>query len=207
MTTSSATHVGDGETVTFSLGFPYLQKSHIFVFVGGVLTTNYVWTDSDTITLGATPARFTQVFISRVTSTERLADFDGIANSAAEIELASLQMFYALQEQRNQIEAITEDVDPPALVAAVAAEAYALDAFLTAIVWVPPGVTGPQGPKGATGARGATGPTGDAGATGPAGLRGDKGATGDQGATGPTGEAGPVGPDGVVTGDGEGGGG
>jgi FG-GAP-like repeat/Collagen triple helix repeat (20 copies)/FG-GAP repeat len=66
---------------------------------------------------------------------------------------------------------------------------------ITVSVYLPQGLTGPQGPQGPAGAKGDTGPQGAAGARGDAGLTGPAGPAG---AAGPTGAAGPAGEKGAT---------
>ena len=201
---AGVSYAADGVRREFSLGFPYVSRSHIAVFVGGVLTQAYTWVTPDKIRLSFVPAPLVQVAILRSTSSTRLVSFAGFNQSAQELDLMFRQVFYALQEAKAQIAAITTDVDPPAEVAADAAADYAALTAAARAAWVPPGVTGPTGPKGADGDRGPKGATGDAGPAGPQGLRGPKGETGDQGPVGPDG---PEGAPGLISSGGGGGGG
>jgi hypothetical protein len=201
---------GNGVTRSFTFSFPYVSRSHVYVSVGGVLTTNFSWTATNTIRLGFVPAPLVPIVISRVTSLTRLVSFEGVGQSVRELRLESDQLFYALEELSAQLAAITPDVDPPAAAHAAAAAAYAIATSAARAAWVAPGVTGPAGPKGPDGAAGAKGEDGDAGPDGPQGLRGPKGPPGDQGTvgpTGPTGDPGPAGtaPEGDTGGGGEGG--
>lgn len=204
---SSASYIGDGLTREFALGFPYVSRSHVLVAVGGTLTANYTWLDANTIRLGFVPAPLVPVVVFRTTSSTRLATFNGVNLSTASIDLMFRQVFYALQEAKAQINAITVNVDPAAEALAEAAETYAALSAAARDVWIPPGVTGPQGPKGPDGDPGPKGETGDEGPAGPTGLQGIKGETGDRGAVGPDGPEGDPGqnaPGGGGDGGGEG---
>ncbi len=80
---------------------PYLDKSHIKVFVSGVRNTTWSWVNSGVITI--TAALAAPVVIQRLTSPdERLVDYlSGVTLTEADLDQDSLQAFYLAQEARD----------------------------------------------------------------------------------------------------------
>ena len=113
-------YTGNGSTATFAVPFPYLLRSHVRLYyglnlvTGGYQTllvdgTNYNWTNGNTVQLTVAPPNGTVLTIRRETpTTSRLVDWsDGSSLSAADMDTADLQNFYAIQEHRDFIEALT----------------------------------------------------------------------------------------------------
>lgn len=64
---SKATYTGDGSTATFSVPFPYLDKSHVFATINGVDATITAWPSAGLATITPTPPVGSAVFIVRKT--------------------------------------------------------------------------------------------------------------------------------------------
>lgn len=89
-----------GGAETYSVPFPYINRSHVKVMVNGVLTTNFSWINNDTISITPTPGANDKVRIYRNTSqAERLVDFRaGVAPTETTLDTDSTQAFYLAQE-------------------------------------------------------------------------------------------------------------
>lgn len=95
--------VGDGSNKTFSVGFPYLNKTHVQVRVGGTLLAtpaDYTWLTSSTIQLTTAPASGAVVDIRRSSvPAARTVDFQDASNlTAAALNNDANQIFYVSQE-------------------------------------------------------------------------------------------------------------
>jgi len=226
---SIATYTGDGSTEVFSVPFPYLKRSHVFVYVDAVETTRTFPTTA-TINITPAPAVGATIRLQRVTPRGPLVNFqNGATLTENNLDTITLQSLYIAEEsedarvgtlqigtdnrwdaQGNRFKNVAAPIDASDIVTKGWVETSNL---------VGPagpqgtqgdtGLTGPDGPQGIQGIQGDTGPTGP---DGPQGLQGIQGITGDTGPTGPDGPqglqgiAGPTGPDGPqgiqgITGD------
>lgn len=136
MAITSVTYTGNGSTTAYNVPFPYLNKSHVYVYVNGVLTTAYTWTSTSIITFSAAPANAATILIKRDTPETPMVDFTAKSRwTTADLNLATKQALYCVEENVNGSVGAT-------------------------------GATGPAGPVGATGTgagpTGATGPAGPA---------------------------------------------
>jgi hypothetical protein len=104
---------GDSETTDFVLGFDYLTRDHIKVFVDGVQTTAWSWLNASTIRFNTAPATGAVVLIRRYTSPEqRLVDYESPSPlNETDLDTDSLQAFYLAQEANDQANAGIAD-DP-----------------------------------------------------------------------------------------------
>lgn len=114
---------------------PYLDQSHIKVYVAGVLSTSWSWVTSATLTITA-PVGAT-VAIQRSTSPgERLTDYlSGVTLTENDLDQDSLQAFYLAQESKDIAEDILGFAAAPldtSIAAAVAANASAAAAASSA---------------------------------------------------------------------------
>lgn len=118
---------GNGSTTTYSVPFPYLVRAHVKLYYGLNLATggystllvdgvNYTWISATQVQITPAPPNGTVLTIRRETpTTSRLVDWsDGSALTAADLDTADLQNFYAIQEHRDFIDAYT--VNPIAVV-------------------------------------------------------------------------------------------
>ena len=102
MAKSYNSYVGNGSTNVFSLTFPYLAKSHVKVYVGGVEDTTFTWLTSSSLTLTAVPANGAIVLIKRVTPTTPLIDFvDGSVVTESLLDTATIQSMYVAEETQD----------------------------------------------------------------------------------------------------------
>lgn len=117
---SYAQYPGNGSTVTFSVPFPYLLRAHVKLYYGLNLQSggytqllvdgvNYSWTSATQVQLTAAPVVGQTLSIRRETpTTSRLVDWsDGSALTADALDTADLQNFYAIQEQRDYVDAFS----------------------------------------------------------------------------------------------------
>lgn len=108
MANSTETTVADGVTTIFTVPFPYITKSHVKVYLDGVLqSSGYTWTGASTIQFSVAPANGVRVLRKRMTSpTIRLADYqNGTPIREAELDADSLQAFYLCQEANDTADA------------------------------------------------------------------------------------------------------
>lgn len=100
---SFVNYTGNGTITDFSVTFPYLDKSHVEVLVGGILqtlTTNYSWLNSTTVRLVTAPASGVVVKLQRKSSrSTKLVDFqDATVLTEADLDKSASQAFYLAQE-------------------------------------------------------------------------------------------------------------
>ena len=109
MATTSNTYTGNGSNKLFSITFPYLETTDIFVFVNGTLTTAYIFANATTIEMTAAPANGATVYIVRVTNdtTLQATFFPGSSIKAADLNLDFDQVLYIAQETTNEAQAAT----------------------------------------------------------------------------------------------------
>jgi len=118
MALSYTTHsVAAGTTsLTFSVGFSYLIKSHVKLYYGLDLLTNtytsllvdntdYTWTSDTQVQLSSAPASNQTLTIIRNTpsSTQIVQWQDGSNLVAADINTADLQSLYVVQEFQDKV--------------------------------------------------------------------------------------------------------
>lgn len=107
-------YAADGSTVTFTVPFAYVTQDEIEVFVDGTETSNFIFTSSNTITLGTAPANGATVRVGRTTNlTQRAVDFTtGAVLTESDLDTAVIQVFHAAQEAIDTAEeAISKDTD------------------------------------------------------------------------------------------------
>lgn len=99
MALSYVNYTGDGSNRIYSIPFPYLDRSHIYVQVNGVDVT-YAWLNDQTIQTISAPPNGAKVSVLRITPRdERLVDFvDASVLTEADLDLNALQTFYIVQE-------------------------------------------------------------------------------------------------------------
>lgn len=137
MADSSVTYAGNGSTQSFSVPFPYIDRSYVKVYVNSIqrLTPlDYVWTDSSTIQFKTAPLDGDGIVFRRVTPGDsRLVDFqNGAVLTEAELDLAFNQVFHLSQESKeNYAELVNNELiriagalgivetDPDAILAAM----------------------------------------------------------------------------------------
>jgi len=90
---------GDGVTTNFTFSFPYLEQSHVKVFVDGV-SSAYSWVSSQLIEITPAPGSGTgNVLVKRETDTVPSVDFaDGSTLNEADLDTATLQSLYVAEE-------------------------------------------------------------------------------------------------------------
>lgn len=99
MALSYVQYEGDGSTETFAIPYLYLDKSHIEVRVALDLST-FTWDDPNTIRISPAPPAGAVVEARRFTPREtRMVDFtDGSVLTESDLDLATIQTFYIVQE-------------------------------------------------------------------------------------------------------------
>jgi hypothetical protein len=109
MATTSNTYTGNGSNKLFSITFPYLETTDIFVFVNGTPTTAYTFANATTIEMTTAPANGATVYIARATNDTALQAtfFPGSSIKAADLNLDFDQVLYIAQETTNEAQAAT----------------------------------------------------------------------------------------------------
>ena len=104
---------GDGATKDFTVGFPYLDKAHVKIYLDGELTTAWTWLNASTIRLTVAPAEGVVILVRRATSPEaRVVDYVSPSSlNEDDLDNDSLQAFYLAQEANDQANAGIAD-DP-----------------------------------------------------------------------------------------------
>lgn len=96
------TNTLDGMTTELAVPFPYINKSHVSVFVDDVLlpTTDYTWIADDEIALDTTYPVGTQVRRQRITPADELLQSlaGGGTFNSAKLNLVLTQLLYIAQE-------------------------------------------------------------------------------------------------------------
>lgn len=110
---SRSYYPGNGTNRDFSVDFPYLDRTHIQVFVDGAITSAWTWTDPSHIRLTTAPMLNAVVLIKRQTSPNvRLVDYVSPSSlNEDDLDTDSLQGFYLAQEANDQASAGIAD-DP-----------------------------------------------------------------------------------------------
>jgi hypothetical protein len=105
-------YTGNGSTTQFTIGFPYIRREHIKVYVA-YTDTAYTYVNSATVQLAAAPGAGVRVEVRRVTpATSLLVDFaDGSTLVAADLDTSNLQHLYLEQELDDSLKQ-TVSIDP-----------------------------------------------------------------------------------------------
>ena len=107
MAHARVTYTGNGSSTSYTVPFPFINRTHVVVTVNAVtqtLTTHYVWLNDSTIQfVTAPPSSQAVVFRRYTTITERLVDFhDAAVLTEADLDLNSLQGLYLSQERADE---------------------------------------------------------------------------------------------------------
>ena len=103
---SKAFYKGDGVAQTFAVPFPYILKTHVYLYVNG-LAQAFTWTAPGTIRVtGTAPNSAVLVEVRRKTPLHlRLVDFiDGSVLCENELDLADTQFLFLLQELADEVD-------------------------------------------------------------------------------------------------------
>lgn len=92
-------YTGNGSTTQFTVGFPYIRREHVKVYVAYV-DTAYTYVNDTTVQLATAPGAGVRVEVRRVTPfTPALVDYtDGSTLVAADLDTSNLQHLYLEQE-------------------------------------------------------------------------------------------------------------
>ena len=92
-------YTGNGSTTQFTVGFSYIRREHVKVYVAYV-DTAYTYVNDTTVQLATAPGAGVRVEVRRVTpATTPLVDFaDGSTLVAADLDTSNLQHLYLEQE-------------------------------------------------------------------------------------------------------------
>src|SRR4051812_33570838 len=100
MALSRTTYTGDGATTDFTVPFPYLDKTHVKVYLDSVLTTAWSWLTTTSIRLTSAAGIGVAILIKRDTSSaSRLVDYVAPSSlNESDLDTDSIQGFYLAQE-------------------------------------------------------------------------------------------------------------
>jgi len=101
------TYTGDGSATSYTVSFPFINRTHVVVTVNGVtqtLTTHYVWLNDSTIQFVTAPPSSQAVVFRRYTPiASRLVDFhDAAILTEADLDLDSVQHLNLAQERADE---------------------------------------------------------------------------------------------------------
>ncbi|MDR3474489.1 MAG: phage tail fiber protein [Devosia sp.] len=110
---SRSYYTGTGSQTDYTVGFPYLTKDHVAVYLNGVSYTSWSWLTSSSIRLAVAPANGVVVLVKRQTSPQaRLVDYVSPSSlNEDDLDTDSIQGFYLAQEATDQANATVAD-DP-----------------------------------------------------------------------------------------------
>ena len=96
---AQVSYTGDGSTTQYSITFPFIDSTHIKVFIDAVETTAFT-ISSSTLTFNSAPANASVIKIERQTpNNTRLVDFtDGSVLTESDLDKSADQNFYIAQE-------------------------------------------------------------------------------------------------------------
>ena len=105
-------YTGNGSTTQFTIGFSYIRREHVKVYVAFV-DTAYTYVNNTTVQLATAPGAGVRVEVRRVTpATSPLVDFaDGSTLVAADLDTSNLQHLYLEQELDDSLKQ-TVSIDP-----------------------------------------------------------------------------------------------
>jgi hypothetical protein len=109
MATTQNNYTGNGTNKLFSITFPYLETTDIFVFVNGAATTAYTFANATTIEMTTAPANGATVVILRSTDDTNLQAtfFPGSSIKASDLNNDFDQVLFIAQETTNTAQAAT----------------------------------------------------------------------------------------------------
>jgi hypothetical protein len=105
-------YTGNGSTTQFTIGFSYIRREHVKVYVAFV-DTAYTYVNNTTVQLATAPGAGVRVEVRRVTpAASPLVDFaDGSTLVAADLDTSNLQHLYLEQELDDSLKQ-TVSIDP-----------------------------------------------------------------------------------------------
>lgn len=114
MANTAMTYVGTGSQTVFTIPFPYIDKSHVKVYLNEqeVLTpTAWTWLTDQSIKFRVAPALDDSIRVQRWTPGDtRLVDFqNGAVLTADDLDLSATQNFYLAQEAYENYAALLND--------------------------------------------------------------------------------------------------
>ena len=105
-------YTGNGSNTQFTIGFPYIRREHVKVYVAYV-DTAYTYVNNTTVQLATAPGAGVRVEVRRVTPFANvLVDFaDGSTLVAADLDTSNLQHLY-LEQELDDYSKQTISIDP-----------------------------------------------------------------------------------------------
>ena len=105
-------YTGNGSTTQFAIGFPYIRREHVKVYVAYV-DTAYTYVNNTTVQLATAPGAGVRVEVRRVTPVASvLVDFaDGSTLVAADLDTSNLQHLY-IEQELDDYSKQTISIDP-----------------------------------------------------------------------------------------------
>lgn len=113
MANTKVQYIGDGNTDTFTVTFPYIIRDHVKVLVNGteLLSTDYTFLTDSSIQIHDTPGVDDIIDIKRQTEVDtRLVDFqNGAILTEQDMDLDAVQSFYLIQENQENYSDLIND--------------------------------------------------------------------------------------------------
>jgi hypothetical protein len=105
-------YTGNGSTTQFTIGFPYIRREHVKVYVAYV-DTAYTYVNNTTVQLATAPTAGQRVEVRRVTPVASvLVDFaDGSTLVAGDLDTSNLQHLY-IEQELDDYSKQTISIDP-----------------------------------------------------------------------------------------------
>ena len=105
-------YTGNGSNTQFTIGFPYIRREHVKVYVAYV-DTAYTYVNNTTVQLATAPGAGVRVEVRRITPAANvLVDFaDGSTLVAADLDASNLQHLY-LEQELDDYSKQTISIDP-----------------------------------------------------------------------------------------------
>lgn len=98
-------YIGDGVTNTYSVPFPYLDKTHVKVTWNDAPITSFTWPTGSTIQLSFTPTSGSVLKVYRESPDDsNLVEFSGGSVSVDDLNKLAKQHLYLIQEKEADVE-------------------------------------------------------------------------------------------------------
>lgn len=107
-------YTGNGVQTTFSIPWPYLNRSHVVVKKGGVTQTfgtHYTHPTSGQVQFSVAPANGVAVSIDRITPLAPISNFTSGPLQASDLNAVTKQAQYGLEELDSEVRALGTEVD------------------------------------------------------------------------------------------------
>lgn len=174
MANSYVTYTSNGVTQNYNVPFPYLDKTHVKVYLNFIETTAFTWLSDSQIRFNVAPTDGATILIKRMTPQAPLVDFTPKSRwQTGDLNIATKQAIYLAEEGAEYSSRWYTGTGAPASYLGIEGDMY-LDTVAGNVyqkgnaTWGSPveNLIGPQGPQGIQGPQGVQGPQGIQGVAG-----------------------------------------